>query len=229
MARAAARVGRGRLGRAPSGCATAERLDSLSVADARYPDGVRGWHDPRSRSGGSGTGRRGRAPGHIRTVRADFSAHDSSISQRRGHQRRTRTRVISSVAGSRRTTTLMLPPTRGPRSGPKTVSHPAHRPRPSTLEIKYCPLIHLMMCYTNPLKSHAERVRPQFLSLRQEALSGHSFSAPDQRSETRRMWPFLANCPNHEDRLESPLWAVFRLSRPSFSEATEPRPFWYGC
>jgi hypothetical protein len=29
--------------------------------------------------------------------------------------------------------------------------------------------------------------------------------------------------------LEGPLRAVFRLSRPTFSEATEPRPFWYGC
>jgi hypothetical protein len=36
--------------------------------------------------------------------------------------------------------------------------------------------------------------------LRQDALSGHSFSAPDPRSETRRMRPFPANCPNHEDR-----------------------------
>ena len=43
------------------------------------------------------------------------------------------------------------------------------------------------------------------------------------------MRPFLANCPNHGDRLEGPLRAVFRLSRPTFSDATEPRPFWYGC
>ena len=36
------------------------------------------------------------------------------------------------------------------------------------------------------------------------AQSGHSFSAPDQRSEPRRMRPFLANCPNHEDRPARP-------------------------
>ena len=62
-----------------------------------------------------------------------------------------------------------------------------------------------------------------------DAQSGHSFSAPDQRSETRRMRPFLANCPNHGGRPPGPLRAVFRLSRPTFSDATEPRPFWYGC
>ena len=26
-----------------------------------------------------------------------------------------------------------------------------------------------------------------------------------------------------------PLWARFRVFRPAFSDATEPRPFWYGC
>jgi hypothetical protein len=86
-----------------------------------------------------------------------------------------------------------------------------------------------MKCYTKYLKFNTERSRRQFLSLRQDALSGHSFSAPDQRSESGRLRPFLANCPNHEDRLEGPLRAVFRLSQPTFSEATEPRPFWYGC
>jgi hypothetical protein len=95
--------------------------------------------------------------------------------------------------------------------------------------ISYSPLIHQMKCYTKPLKSHTERVGRQFLSLRQDALSGHSFSAPDQWSKSRRLRPFLTNCPNHEDRLEGPLRAVFRLSRLTFSEATEPRPFWYGC
>jgi hypothetical protein len=43
------------------------------------------------------------------------------------------------------------------------------------------------------------------------------------------MRPFLADCPNHQDPSITPLRAVFRLSRPTFSEATEPRPFWYGC
>src|SRR5687768_10080186 len=86
-----------------------------------------------------------------------------------------------------------------------------------------------MIWYSNSLKYIAERVRRQLLSLRQDALSGHSFSAPDPRSETRRLRPSLANCPNHEDWFEGPLRAVFRLSRPTFSEATEPRPFWYGC
>ena len=30
-------------------------------------------------------------------------------------------------------------------------------------------------------------------------------------------------------RLQGLLRVVFRLSQPSFSDATEPRPFWYGC
>jgi hypothetical protein len=58
---------------------------------------------------------------------------------------------------------------------------------------------------------------------------GHSFSAPHQRSESRRMRPFLTNCPNHGARPKGPLWAVFCLSRPTFSIATEPRPFWLSC
>ena len=48
------------------------------------------------------------------------------------HQRWTRTRVVSPVAGSRRTTMLVLPPCS--RSGSKTVSQAAHRPRLGTLE-----------------------------------------------------------------------------------------------
>ena len=63
---------------------------------------------------------------------------------------------------------------------------------------------------------------------RRDAQSGHSFSALDQRSETRRMWASPATCPNHAPRPLSPLRAVFRLSRPTFSDAAEPRPFWYG-
>jgi hypothetical protein len=43
--------------------------------------------------------------------------------------------------------------------------------------IRRCPLIHQMMCYTKLLKSHKERVRPQFLSLRQDALERHSLCA----------------------------------------------------
>ena len=74
-----------------------------------------------------------------------------------------------------------------------------------------------------------KRVRRQLLSLRQSRHQGHSFCAPDQRSEPRRTRPLLANCPNHGDRAEDQLRAVFRLSRPTFSDATEPRPFWYGC
>jgi hypothetical protein len=37
----------------------------------------------------------------------------------------------------------------------------------------------------------------------------HSFSAPDQRSGTRRMRPCPANCPNHRDRPMAPIRAVF--------------------
>ena len=65
--------------------------------------------------------------------------------------------------------------------------------------------------------------------LRQSRQLGHSFSAPDPRSESRRLRPFPANCPNHEGRPGDPFRAVLRLSRPTFSDATEPRPFWYGC
>jgi hypothetical protein len=47
-----------------------------------------------------------------------------------------------------------------------------------------------MKCYTKSLKSHAEKVRPQLLSLRQDALSGHSFSCGWRRSKDRRMRAF---------------------------------------
>jgi hypothetical protein len=57
---------------------------------------------------------------------------------------------------------------------------------------------------------------------------GTFFSAPDQRSETRRKWASPAICPNHPPRPLSPFRAIFRLSRPTFSGATELRPFWYG-
>jgi hypothetical protein len=45
-------------------------------------------------------------------------------------------------------------------------------------------------------------------SLRQDALSGHSFSASDQWLKSRRLRPFLANCPNHGARPEGPRWPV---------------------
>ena len=41
--------------------------------------------------------------------------------------------------------------------------------------------------------------------------------------------PSPANCPNHEDGLRGPFWAISCLSSAPFSDATEPRPFWYGC
>jgi hypothetical protein len=40
--------------------------------------------------------------------------------------------------------------------------------------ISYSPPIQQIICHTKSLKSHAERVRPQFLSLRQFTHSGHS-------------------------------------------------------
>jgi hypothetical protein len=82
--------------------------------------------------------------------------------------------------------------------------------------------------YSKSLKFPKEKVRPQFLSLRQDAQSGHSFSPRSSGPKARRMRPFLGNCPNHGARPEGPLWACFRLSRPTFSDATEPEPFWYG-
>ena len=60
-------------------------------------------------------------------------------------------------------------------------------------------------------------------------MSGHSFSAPDQRSETRRMRASRPFVRTTSARPLGPFRAVFRLSRPTFSDATEPRPFWYGC
>ena len=45
--------------------------------------------------------------------------------------------------------------------------------------------------------------------------------------------PQNAGLPGHlsepRGQPDRPFWAVFRLSRPTFSDATEPRPFWYGC
>jgi hypothetical protein len=72
---------------------------------------------------------------------------------------------------------------------------------------------------------------PDFESppLRQSRQSGHSFSAAPRGLEARRMRAFAAICPNHRHRPRDRFRAAFRLSRPTFSEATEPRPFWYGC
>ena len=67
------------------------------------------------------------------TAQASASAYEVDRGDRPGrHQRWTRTRVVSPVAGSRRTTTLMLPPCS--RSGSKTALQAAHRPRLGTLE-----------------------------------------------------------------------------------------------
>jgi hypothetical protein len=114
-------------------------------------------------------------------------------------------------------------PDRKPRCRPRT--GPAWVP----WRIGHCPLTHQMMCYTKPLKSHTERVRPQFLSLRQSRHSGLSFSAPRRQPEAPGMRAFAAICPNQAWRPTGPFWAVFRLSAAPFSDATEPRPFWYGC
>jgi hypothetical protein len=70
-----------------------------------------------------------------------------------------------------------------------------------------------------------KNVRGECASLRQSPQSGHSFSGAYQRPERRRMRTFPAILPNRGLRLRSPFWAVFRLSRPPFSDATEPRPF----
>jgi hypothetical protein len=67
-------------------------------------------------------------------------------------------------------------------------------------EIRGSPRIHLMMCYSKSLKCKQENVRPQPLSLRQHAQSGHSFSGACRRPEWRRMRAFSAICPNHEYR-----------------------------
>jgi hypothetical protein len=86
------------------------------------------------------------------------------------HQRWTRTRVVPLGAGSPRTTMLILPPCS--RSGSATLLHAAHRPRLGTLENHYSPLVHRIKCYTKPLKYRMERVRLQFLSVRQLPMVG---------------------------------------------------------
>jgi hypothetical protein len=63
--------------------------------------------------------------------------------------------VISPVAGSRRTTTLMLP--LGARTGSK-ILEAAQPARLGIWRISYSPLIHQIICHTKLLKSHAERV-----------------------------------------------------------------------
>ena len=167
------------------------------------------------------------APPH--TAQASASAHELDRGYRPGrHQRWTRARVISPVAGSRRTTTVMLPPCS--RSGSKTVlqgrgTGPAGIP----WRISYSPLIQQMRCYTKSLKSHTERVRPQLLSLRQFHQLGYSFRCARRRPEPRRMSAFRLIYPNHGDGLRSPFWAISCLSSAPFSDTTEPRPFWYGC
>jgi hypothetical protein len=66
----------------------------------------------------------------------------------------------------------------------------AHLPRLVPWRISYSPLIHQIICHTKPLKSHKENVRPQSLSLRQSAQSGHSFSAAEPRPKPHRMRRF---------------------------------------
>ena len=56
--------------------------------------------------------------------------------------------------------------------------------------ISYSPLAHMIMCRTKPLKSHTERVRPQFLSLRQGDF-GRQVSLPaNQAAEGQEFRPF---------------------------------------
>ena len=173
-------------------------------------------------------------PAQPRTVRAGFPAYGDRPGR---HQRWTRTRVVSPVAGRgaprcwycrpardpdrrplcRPRTATPAPATHRPRTGHAPATH---RPRTGHAwvpwRIRYCPLIREIMCYTNSLKSNAERFCLQFLSLRQSHRSGHSFSGPDQQSETRRTRSFPAICPNHGHPPRSPFWAVFRLSPPPF-------------
>jgi hypothetical protein len=66
-------------------------------------------------------------------------------------------------------------------------------------------------------------------SLRQSALWGHSFPAPDHRSESRSIGAFPPICPNHRRLPIGLFWAFSPLCWATFSDATEPRPFWYGC
>jgi hypothetical protein len=63
----------------------------------------------------------------VHTAQASASAYEVDRGDRPGrHQRWTRTRAVTSVTGSRRTTMLALPPCS--RSGPKTALQAAHRP-----------------------------------------------------------------------------------------------------
>ena len=83
---------------------------------------------------------------------------------------------------------------------------------------------------TSRLRSRAVRYqRFESHPLRQSRQSRHSFRRPAGLPEPRRLRAFPPNYPNHEQRPGSPFRAVFCLSPAPFSDATEPRRFWYGC
>jgi len=82
-------------------------------------------------------------------------------------------RVVSPVAGSPRTTTVMFPPCSS--SGSKTACAPRTAGLPAPWRIHDFTQIRQMKCYSNQLKYRTERVRRQLPSLRQYTQTGHSF------------------------------------------------------
>ena len=83
---------------------------------------------------------------------------------------------------------------------------------------------------TSRLRSRAVRYqRFESHPLRQSRQSRHSFPCARRRPESHRMRAFPPINPNHGHRPGSPFRTLFGLFPALFSDATEPRPFWYGC
>jgi hypothetical protein len=80
-----------------------------------------------------------------------------------------------------------------------------------------------------PLIFRKRMFRSGLLSLRQFCQSGHSFSCARRRPERRETRALAAILPNHGPLPGTPIWGRFWSLSATFSETTEPRPFWYGC
>ena len=155
---------------------------------------------------------------------ASASAYEVDRGDRPGrHQRWTRTRAVSSVTGSRRTTMSVLPPCS--RSGSKTALQAAHRPAWVPWRISDSPLIHQMKCYTKSLKYQAESVRPQFLSLRQVCPFGTFFFAVCGGGRNPAECGLCVHLSEPRGAARKPILGRFPSLSGHFSDATEPCHF----
>jgi hypothetical protein len=110
------------------------------------------------------------------TVQVSASRFESEPGDRPGrHQRWTRTRIVSrvGVVAAHHEIGVALP--EAPIEDRLAGRAPA---RPGTLENPQFTSILMIMCYSKRLKYKKENVRPQFLSVRQDAQSGHSLRSP---------------------------------------------------